>query len=53
MSTPPTTDFQLLIQEQKRKSAGIDFPRAYRALIRGFIRAKRQPSDSEKDKRKL
>jgi len=34
------TPFRVRVQERKAKQQGIDFPRAYRALIKGFIRAK-------------
>lgn len=34
------TPFQVLLKERKEQQQGIDFPRAYRALIKGFIRAK-------------
>lgn len=34
------TPFQVRVHERKEKPQGIDFPLAYRALIKGFIRAK-------------
>jgi hypothetical protein len=40
MPNPPVAPFQVLVKERKDKQRGIDFPRAYRALIRGFLRAK-------------
>ncbi|GIL14741.1 MAG: hypothetical protein BroJett038_34610 [Chloroflexota bacterium] len=40
MPDQPFTSFQVRVQERKAKQQGIDFPRAYRALIRGFIRVK-------------
>jgi hypothetical protein len=40
MPDQPVTPFQVRVHEQKAKQQGIDFPRAYRALIKGFIRAK-------------
>jgi hypothetical protein len=50
MPTSPTPDFQSLVQEQRKKNDGIDFQRAYRALIRGFVRAK--TTEGEKETRK-
>lgn len=46
--TPSPTDFQSLVQERKRKATGIEFARAYRALIRGFLRTK-TPSQPQSD----
>lgn len=47
MPHPTPTPFQVLVKERKEKQQGIDFPLAYRALIKGFIRAKTHELDTE------
>jgi hypothetical protein len=53
MPKQPFTPFQVRVQERKAKQQGIDFRLAYRALIRGFVRAKTKLLEDEQEKRKV
>ncbi|MBE7512719.1 MAG: hypothetical protein HS103_07875 [Anaerolineales bacterium] len=40
MPDQPFTPFQVHVHQRKEEKNGIDFHHAYRALIKGFVRAK-------------